>query len=52
MTCPEKLAECSVAQPEITRLFSMLSRHGLPADVLDVDEAYDILAHSLREADR
>ena len=51
MTCPEKLAECSVAQPEITRLFSMLSRHGLPVDVLDVDEAYDILAHSLREAD-
>jgi energy-coupling factor transport system ATP-binding protein len=52
MTCPEKLADCSVAQPEITRLFSMLSRHGLPVDVLDVDEAYDILAHSLREADR
>ena len=51
MTCPEKLSQCSVAQPEITRLFSRLSSHGLPADVLDVDEAYDILTRYLKEAD-
>jgi energy-coupling factor transporter ATPase len=43
MTCPETLSSCSVAQPEITRLFGKLSSHGLPRDVLDVDEAFDIL---------
>ncbi|MFH0849355.1 MAG: ATP-binding cassette domain-containing protein, partial [Candidatus Bathyarchaeota archaeon] len=50
MTCPEKLSQCSVAQPEITRLFNRLSSHGLPYDVLDVDEAYDILVRYLKEA--
>jgi energy-coupling factor transport system ATP-binding protein len=52
MTCPKKLSECSVAQPEITKLFAMLSKHGLPEDVLDVDEAYDILVRDLKEAGR
>jgi len=52
MTCPEKLSECSVAQPEITRLFGMLSAHGLPRDVLDVNEAYDILVRHLKEVER
>jgi energy-coupling factor transport system ATP-binding protein len=52
MTCPEKLSECSVAQPEITRLFGMLSAHGLPRDVLDINEAYDILVRHLREVER
>jgi energy-coupling factor transport system ATP-binding protein len=52
MTCPEKLSQCSVAQPEITRLFRMLSAHGLPRDVLDVNEAYDILVRHLKEVER
>lgn len=45
----ESLDYCSVAQPEITRLFSKLCMHGLPEDVVDVDEAYDILYRKLRE---
>lgn len=40
---------CSVAQPEITRLFSKLCEHGFPEDVVDIDEAYDILYRRLRE---
>ena len=47
----DKLSECSVAQPEITRLFSMLSANGFPVDVLDVDEAYDILVRNLKDAE-
>jgi energy-coupling factor transport system ATP-binding protein len=47
MTSPDTLRSCSVAQPEITRLFSMLSDHGLPKDVLDVDEAFDILIRNM-----
>lgn len=47
MTCPETLSRCSVAQPEITRLFGKLSEYGLPKDVLDVDEAFDILIRDL-----
>ena len=45
----ESLDYCSVAQPEITRLFSKLCMHGLPEDVVDVDEAYDILYRKLKE---
>ena len=44
------LEHCSVAQPEITKLFSKLCAHGLPGDVVDVDEAYDILNRRLMEA--
>jgi energy-coupling factor transport system ATP-binding protein len=44
------LEYCSVAQPEITKLFSKLCEHGLPENVVDVDEAYDILNQRLREA--
>ncbi|TRO53714.1 ATP-binding cassette domain-containing protein [Candidatus Bathyarchaeota archaeon] len=44
------LETCSVAQPEITRLFSRLCEHGFPEDVVDVDEAYDLLSMRLREA--
>ena len=46
----KSLEHCSVAQPEITRLFSKLCQHGLPEDVVDVDEAYDILNRRLEEA--
>ncbi len=47
MTCPKKISKCSVAQPEITRLFSKLNAHGFPDDVLDVNEAYDLLIKKL-----
>jgi energy-coupling factor transport system ATP-binding protein len=43
------LAQCSVAKPEITRLFAKLCEHGLPEDVVDVNEAYDLLYQKLRE---
>ncbi len=43
------MKHCSVAQPEITRLFSKLCEHGLPEDVVDVDEAYDLLSRKLKE---
>ncbi len=48
----EALAQCSVAQPEITRLFTMLCEYGLPGDVVDVAEAYDLLNSRLREAEQ
>ena len=50
MTSTEALAQCSVAQPEITRLFTKLADYGLPNDVVDVDEAYDLLNRKIREA--
>lgn len=50
MTNTAALAECSVAKPEITRLFTRLSDYGLPGDVVDVDEAYDLLNRKLVEA--
>ena len=52
MTNPEALKLCSVAQPEITRLFSKLCEHGFPEDVVDVDEAYEILHRILLEASK
>lgn len=52
MTNPEALKLCSVAQPEITRLFSKLCEHGFPEDVVDVDEAYEILYKILLEGSK
>jgi cobalt transport protein ATP-binding subunit len=52
MTNLEALELCSVAQPEITRLFSKLCEHGFPEDVVDVDEAYEILYKILLEASK
>ena len=52
MTNCEMLEHCSVAQPEITRLFEKLHGHGMPRDVLDVDEAFDLLQRKLEEAQR
>ena len=49
MTNMDALEHCSVAQPEITRLFSKLCEYGLPEDVVDVNEAYDLLYQKLRE---
>jgi energy-coupling factor transport system ATP-binding protein len=48
----EALEACSVAQPEITRLFSKLCEHGLPEDVVHIDEAYDIIYRKLREVSK
>ncbi len=43
MTDDEALKLASVSPPEITKVFSRLSSHGLPRDVLDVDEAAETL---------
>ncbi len=43
MTDEEALERASVSPPEITKVFSVLSGYGLPREVLDVDEAADIL---------
>ena len=43
----DKLSESSVAQPELARLFSKLSKHGLPDDVIDVDDALGVLLRTL-----
>jgi len=50
MTDFPTLDRCSVAPPEITRLFSGLKGYGFPGDVLDVDEASEIIAGRLMEA--
>jgi energy-coupling factor transport system ATP-binding protein len=47
MTSVNDLRKCSVAQPEITRLFGKLHRHGFPKDVLEVNEAFDYLHNRL-----
>ena len=49
MTRTDLLSQCSVAQPEITRLCAMLEKHGLPKDVVDVDEAYQLLSRRFKE---
>jgi len=52
MTQTELLAQCSVAQPEITRLFNELASYGLPKDVVGVDEAYQLLKRKIEEAEK
>ncbi len=37
------LDACSVAPPEVTKLFAKLNGYGFPEDVLDVDEAFTII---------
>ena len=49
MNRTDVLSMCSVAQPEVTRLCVMLEKHGVPKDVVDVDEAYQLLSRRLRE---
>ncbi len=49
MTDAEAMERASVSPPEITKIFSRLSHHGLPGDVLGVDEAVDMLMR-LKEA--
>ena len=43
------LERCNVAQPEITKLFNFLSKHGLPEEVLDVNEGFDYLIKRLEK---
>ncbi|MGD2200159.1 MAG: energy-coupling factor transporter ATPase [Candidatus Bathyarchaeota archaeon] len=43
MTDIQALEEASVSPPEITKVFRELSRYGLPPDVVDVDEAVELL---------
>ena len=47
----DALSMTNVAQPEITRLFNLLEPYGFMKDVLDVNEAYDILSRKLRRSD-
>jgi ABC-type multidrug transport system ATPase subunit len=47
MTDSDALSKASVSPPEITKAFGALSRRGLPGDVLDVDEAFDVLSRLL-----
>ncbi len=48
MTDAEALKKCSVAPPEVTKLFSKLTEYGLPEDVLGVDEALDLITRKVR----
>ncbi len=43
MTDKASLDACSVAPPEVTKLFTKLGRNGFPPDVLDIDEALTII---------
>ena len=47
----EKLNYASVAPPEISKVFHRLSNFGLPGDVMDVEEAVNIVLSAL-EADK
>ena len=49
MTDNKSLEICSVAPPEVTKLFTLLSKHGFPSDILDVDEATDLLTRRMRK---
>jgi hypothetical protein len=48
MTDEKTLETCSVAPPEVTKLFSRLNRFGFPNDVLDVDEAVDLITKKIK----
>jgi len=50
MTDIDAMDRASVSPPEITKVFSRLSEYGLPGDVVDVDEAVDLILH-VREGD-
>jgi energy-coupling factor transport system ATP-binding protein len=47
MSSTKDLERCNVAQPEITKLFNFLSKHGFPEDILDVNEGFDYLIKRL-----
>ena len=43
MTNMEAMKKASVAPPEIAKVFSLLSKYGLPQDILGVSEAVNLL---------
>jgi len=49
MTDWDSLKRASVSPPEITKLFSKLQDYGLPGDVLDVEEASDLILGRLKK---
>jgi hypothetical protein len=49
MNRTDLLTQCSVAQPEVTRLCAMLEKYGMPKDVVDVEEAYQLLSRRLKD---
>lgn len=52
MTDAAALKRASVSPPEMIRVFSRLSDYGLPTDVIDVEEAADLLYRRMRGAER
>ncbi len=48
LTDPELLRRASVNPPEIAKVFIQLSEFSLPRDVINVDDAYDLLVDHLR----
>jgi energy-coupling factor transport system ATP-binding protein len=48
MTDKKSLEDSSVSPPEVTKLFSKLNPFGLPPDVVDVDEAIELLTKKMR----
>jgi energy-coupling factor transport system ATP-binding protein len=50
MTDAKDLDICSVAPPEVTKLFAKLANFGFPGDVLGVDEALDLITRKLKVA--
>ena len=48
LTDPELLRRASVNPPEIAKVFIQLSGFSLPRDVINVDDAYDLLVDRLR----
>ena len=50
MTDAKDLDICSVAPPEVTKLFAKLVNYGFPGDVLGVDEALDLITRKLKVA--
>jgi cobalt transport protein ATP-binding subunit len=48
MTDSKSLEASSVSPPEVTKLFAKLTPYGLPGDVLDVDEAIELLTKRMK----
>jgi hypothetical protein len=52
MTDAKSLEASSVSPPEVTKLFTKLAPYGLPADVLDVDEAVELLTKKMKRGQK
>jgi ABC-type glutathione transport system ATPase component len=51
MTNYKALSNASVTSPTITKLFGKLKKYGLPEDILDVDEATNVITNLIRRID-